>query len=283
MPSSMMTGEQQYLELVKRILDEGVWVENERTGKRCLTVISHPLKYTRADFPLLTARKCYWKAAIAEIIGYWRGWTNAQNFKELGAPTWMANANENESWLKNDNRNGPNDMGYVYGAVGRNFGGLNQFTTVYDHLKAGIDDRGEIITYWKPDEFHRGCLRPCLHTMQFSLLGGKLYLDCWQRSCDVPLGVAFNMMQVHVMLLIMAQVTGHEFGEANHTLVNAHIYEDQIPMMKQLIQRSPYDPPTIQMNDNIHSWECIQTLLHPRDFTVSGYRHHPKINIPFSV
>lgn len=278
-----MTAEQQYLDLIRRILNEGVWVENARTGKKCLTVISHPLCYTRRDFPLITTRKCFWKAAIAEIIGYWRGLTDAQAFKDLGAPTWLANANENESWLKNSHRQGENDMGFVYGAVGQNFGGINQFVKVYEHLKAGIDDRGEIITYWKPDEFHRGCLRPCLHTMQFSSLGGKLYLDCWQRSCDVPLGVAFNMMQVHAMLLIMAQITGHEFGVANHTLVNAHIYEDQIPMMEKLVQRTPFDPPSIEMDSQITTWEDVQTVLTPHNFTVSGYKHHPKMEIPFSV
>ncbi len=279
-----MTGEQQYLALVKRILSEGVWVENKRTGKRCLTVISHPLKYTRDDFPLLTTRKCYWKAAVAEVIGYWRGYTDADLFKGLGAPTWLANANENEAWLQNPERKGENDMGFVYGAVGHNFGGINQFHKVYGHLKNGIDDRGEIVTYWKPDEFYRGCMRPCLHTMQFSILGEKLYLDCWQRSCDVPLGVAFNMMQVHVMLLLMSQITGHEFGEANHTLVNAHIYEDQIPMMEQLVQCQPYDPPRIDVNADamILKWDAIYRIQ-PRDFTVTGYKHHPKIDIPFSV
>ena len=107
---------QQYLDLGKRILDEGVWVENKRTGVKCLTVINADLEYDvgAGEFPLLTTRKVPYKGAIAELIGYLRGYTNAQQFADLGAPTWFANANENEAWLNNPHRKGPNDMGLAY-------------------------------------------------------------------------------------------------------------------------------------------------------------------------
>lgn len=110
----------QYLELCQRIVDDGVWVTNERTGKRCLTVINADLEYDVAGnaFPLITTRKSYWKAAIAEFLGYIRGYDSAADFRALGCKTWDANANLNEAWLQNPHRQGEDDMGRVYGVQG---------------------------------------------------------------------------------------------------------------------------------------------------------------------
>ena len=145
----------QYLDLCQRIVDEGVWVENERTGKRCLTVINADLEYNVGanEFPLVTTRKSYWKAAIAELLGYLRGYDNAAQFRSIGCNTWNANANENAAWLANPYRKGEDDMGRVYGVQGRhwlNFEGkeFDQLRKIYDDLRNGIDDRGEILTQW---------------------------------------------------------------------------------------------------------------------------------------
>ncbi len=96
----------QYLDLCQRIVDEGVWVENKRTGKRCLTVINAELNYDVGNnqFPLITTRKSFYKSAIAEIIAYLRGYDNAADFRALGTKTWDANANENQDWLNNPYR-----------------------------------------------------------------------------------------------------------------------------------------------------------------------------------
>ncbi|GAL10722.1 thymidylate synthase [Vibrio astriarenae] len=102
----------QYLDLCQRIVDEGTWIENERTGKRCLTVINADLTYDVANnqFPLVTTRKSFWKAAVAELLGYIRGYDNAEDFRKLGTKTWDANANLNEAWLNNPYRKGEDDM-----------------------------------------------------------------------------------------------------------------------------------------------------------------------------
>ena len=86
----------QYLDLCRRIVEEGEWVANERTGKRCLTVINADLQYSveRNEFPIITTRKSYWKAAIAELLGYLRGYDNAADFRALGTKSWDANSNE---------------------------------------------------------------------------------------------------------------------------------------------------------------------------------------------
>ena len=92
----------QYLALCHRIVNEGAWVENKRTGKKCLTVINADLTYDvdERKFPLVTTRKSYFKSAIAEMIGYLRGYDNASDFRKLGTKTWDANANLNKDWLE---------------------------------------------------------------------------------------------------------------------------------------------------------------------------------------
>ena len=281
----------QYIALCQRIVNDGVWVENERTGKRCLTVINHDLSYEVGDgkFPLVTTRKSYWKAAIAEIIGYLRGYDNAADFRAIGTKTWDANANDNEAWLNNPHRKGHDDCGFIYGKVARNFpkpdgGSIDLLKQIVDDLKAGKDDRGEILTFYHPGVFHMGCLRPCMYSHHFSILDDTLYLNSTQRSCDVPLGLNFNMVQVYVLLALMAQITGLKPGRAFHKIVNCHIYEDQLELMRDVqLKRSPYPSPTLKINPAIKSLEDIETWVSMDDFELEGYQHHPAIQYPFSV
>ncbi|AUS02000.1 thymidylate synthase [Vibrio phage 3.058.O._10N.286.46.B8] len=322
----------QYLDLAQRIVDKGHWVENERTGKKCLTVINADLTYNvgGGEFPLCTTRKSYWKAAVAELLGYIRGYDNAEDFRKLGTPTWNANANENPVWLNNPFNKGVDDMGRVYGVQGRRLsdvkllraseynddkseymehlgykefgdtGGdcntqfddydivwkreIDQLRKVYDHLKAGVDDRGEIINFHNPADVEFGCLRSCMFMHHFSILNGKLYLNSTQRSCDVPLGLNFNMVQVYVFLAIMAQITGLEAGEAYHKIINAHIYEDQLDIMKnEQLGREPLKLPKFKINPAIKTLEDLETWVTLDDFEVEGYECHPPIKYPFTV
>jgi thymidylate synthase len=281
----------QYLQLCRRIIDEGHWIENKRTGKRCLTIINADLTYNVADneFPLVTTRKSYWKSAIAELIGYLRGYSSAADFRKLGTKTWDANANENTVWLNNPYRKGEDDMGRVYGVQGRSWqkpdgGTVDQLRKIVDDLCNGIDDRGEILTFYNPGEFHMGCLRPCMHTHTFSLLGDTLYLTSYQRSCDVPLGQNFNQLQVFTLLKLMAQITGKQPGHAYHKIVNAHIYEDQLELMRDVqLKREPFPSPGLHINPDIRSLADLETWVTLDDFEVSDYQHHEAIVYPFSV
>jgi len=282
---------QQYLNLCQRIVDQGTWVENERTGKRCLTVINADLEYNVGEnqFPLITTRKSYWKSAIAEFIGYIRGYDNAADFRKLGTKTWDANANLNDAWLNNPYRKGDDDMGRVYGVQGRAWakpdgGTIDQLRKIVDDLTRGIDDRGEIMTFYNPGEFHMGCLRPCMHTHNFSLLGDTLYLTSFQRSCDVPLGLNFNQIQVFTFLALMAQITGKKAGMTYHKIVNAHIYEDQLELMRDVqLKREPFPSPRLEINPDIKTLEDLETWVTMDDFEVHGYEHHDPIAYPFSV
>jgi len=281
----------QYLDLCNRIIDQGHWIENKRTGKRCLTVINADLNYDVGNnqFPLITTRKSYWKSAIAEILGYIRGYDNAADFRALGTKTWDANANDNEQWLASPFRKGQDDMGRVYGIQGRSWakpdgGHLDQLRKLVDNLSQGIDDRGEILSFYNPGEFHMGCLRPCMHTHTFSLLDDTLYLTSYQRSCDVPLGLNFNQVQVFTLLALIAQITGNKAGMAYHKIINAHIYEDQLELMRDVqVKREPFPSPQLHINPDIKTLEDLETWVTMDDFEVTGYESHEAIKYPFSV
>lgn len=280
----------QYLELCQRIVNEGVWVTNERTGKRCLTVIDASLNYNveNNQFPLVTTRKSFYKSAIAELLGYLRGYDNAAQFRAIGCNTWNANANKTKAWLNNPNRKGEDDMGRVYGVQGRSWqkpdgSRLDQLKKVINNLSKGIDDRGEIVTFYNPGEFELGCLRPCMHTHTFSLLGDELYLTSYQRSCDVPLGLNFNQVQVFTLLALIAQITGKKPKMAFHRLINCHVYEDQLPMLRDVqLKREPYPSPQLHINPDIKTLEDLETWVTVDDFEVIGYQHHAPIKYPFS-
>lgn len=282
---------QQYLSLCRRIVEHGVWIENARTAKRCLTVINADLEYEVGanKFPIITTRKSYWKAAIAELLGYLRGYDNAADFRRLGTKSWDANANQNQAWLNNPCRKGEDDMGRVYGVQGRAWNKpdgtvLDQLKKIVNNLTSGLDDRGEILSFYNPGEFDLGCLRPCMHTHNFSLLGNTLYLTSYQRSCDVPLGLNFNQIQVFTLLALMAQITNTKAGTAYHKIVNAHIYEDQLELMKTVqLEREPFEPPQLNINPDIKTLEDIETWVTLDDFSVEGYQHHDPIAYPFSV
>jgi thymidylate synthase len=272
----------EYIDLCKRVISDGEWVFNERTGKNCLTVIDASFEYdvSQGHLPALTTKKAYWKPAINEILGYLRGYKNSSQFTEIGCNTWQANTNKNESWLANPHRKGEGDMGMAYQMREPN---NDQLLKVYNNLREGIDDRGEVITFWKSDDFYRSCLRPCMHTHTFSILNGTLYLTSYQRSDDIPLGHGFNQIQVAWFLMIMAQITGLKAGKAFHKIVNVHIYENQLDGIKEQITREPYPAPILLINPKIKTLNDLETWVTTDDFELIGYEHHPAIKYKFAV
>lgn len=280
-----MNPEKQYLKLCEQIIEFGEWIYNERTGKRCLTIPNVTMHYSE-DIPVLTTKQVSVNSAIAEIIGYLRGYTDASEFDRLGTKTWYANANKTKAWLDNPNRKGENDTGKIYGATAKDFNGINLIKKVVDDLISGKDDRGEIITFWNPADFDKGCLRPCLMQHHFTILNDKLYLTSYQRSLDVPLGASFNMIQVWFLLKLMCHVTGFKFGGATHHIVNAHIYEDQLEILKeQQLTRKPLKiKPKFEFTDKIKTFDdiLIDNLVTKDYYTLTGYEHQGKIVFPFS-
>ena len=223
------------------------------------------------------------------MLGYFRGYDSAKQFRSIGCNTWNANANENIAWLNNPNRFDEDDLGRIYGVQGRFWTNSDQYQTdqffkVYNNLKNKIDDRREIITFWNPGELDYMCLPACMHTHQFSLVGDILYLNSFQRSCDIPLGVPFNMIQCAWLLIIMAHITGLQPGKAFHKMVNVHVYENQIDNLKEQIKRIPYEQPTLEISEKISNFLDLEAFADPqKDFILHNYQHHPKIDFPFSV
>lgn len=290
-------GEVQYLNGLRRIYETGKDLVNSRTGEVCRTVINIDMTYDAITnkAPMLTTRKIINPyLPIAEFLGYIKGVTSAAQMRELGTKSWDANANENKAWLNNTNRKGEDDLGLIYGAVGKNWPTiigndpnpaptLDLFRKVYNNLKNGIDDRGEIITFWNPGMFHLGCLRPCMYEHQFSLLGDDLYLNSTQRSNDWPLGCAANMVQVWLFLRLMAQITNKNPVQAFHRSVNCHIYGPQLELVPTQLVREPLTEPTIDINPDIKTLEDLETWVTVDDFKITYPEFHPAIKYPFTV
>lgn len=268
------------LQLGHKILNSGHWEFNERTGKKCLTIPIHVAEYYPEYPPIDTTRKQAFKAPIAELLGYFRGYTNAEQFAAIGSPTWFANANETQAWLANPNRSGENDCGLIYGAVAQ-----DEFLKVYNNLKNGIDDRGEIITFWKPETFDRACLRPCMHTHSFQLVDGTLHLTSTQRSADVPMAGSWNSLQAWILLKLMAQITDNKCGKVTHIIERAHIYEDQYDLFVEQMERPPMHVPNLEViiNPKIRTLDDVMTWVTTDDFTLKGYHSHDAIKFPFSA
>lgn len=279
----MLKYERDYNNLCHRVLNEGYPIKNERTGKVCHTVINHDFVYDigKGEVPLLTNKQCFTVSAVAEVLGYLRQYTNAQQFADIGSPTWFSNANENKVWLENTNRKGENDMGAVYGAVTG-----NTLTKIYNNLRNGVDDRGEIYQMWVPASFDKGCLRPCAYEHIWSLAGDKLSLTVTQRSGDLPLGVPFNSLSFAFLLKLMAKITGNVPDKVYHKIVNVHVYEDQVEALEEQLSRTPLNiSPTLEIPDWI---TCLEDVIgndkHAREyFTLTGYDHQGKVSFPFTA
>jgi thymidylate synthase len=282
---------QQYLNLCNRILEEGVWEIHRRSGKKRLTVINADLEYdcSNGQIPVLTTKKTYWKPAIAEMLGYLRGYNYAWQFRDIGCNTWNANSNDNVAWLNNPERMGKDHMGRVYGVQGRrwlNYRGdtFDQLKSIYEKLGNGIDDGRLILTFHNPGELDLGCLPACMHTHTFSLVGKTLHLTSYQRSCDVPLGLPFNMIQTAFLLRIMAEITGNVAGKVYHKIVNAHIYDDQIQGIEEQVKRTPYPSPVLEINPEVGSLEYLEKQFSiESDLNLVGYEHHPGIKFAFTT
>jgi len=295
----------QYLELCKKTMENGIRKTN-RTGIDHIGYTGDMMKFDLSKgFPAVTTKKLAFKSVVAEMLGFLRGYDNAADFRALGCKVWDMNANENQQWLNNENRKGEDDLGRIYGVQGRRYKKINVFkdtkvfpsggvTTVetqeidqlrmvYDDLRQGIDNRREIVTHWNPGEMDMMALPPCHMFYQFGIHGDKLNLSMYQRSCDVPLGIPFNIAGYTWLLSVMARITGHVPGEFTHFMHDIHIYENQMDDMHIQIAREPFRLPRMHMNPNIKTLEDLETWTTPDDFRLLNYQHHEHIKYAFAV
>jgi thymidylate synthase len=281
--------EQQYLNLLRNILDHGTIQRNERTGKDCHFYHGDMMKFdlSTGNFPALTTKAMAIKSMIGELLGFIRGYDNASDFRALNCGFWDANANESKDWLDNPHRKGEDDLGRIYGVQARDWrgfdgGSYDQLEHVVEMLSNGIDDRRLIVTHWNPGEVELQSLPPCHMFYQFGLRGDVLDMCMYQRSCDTPLGVPMNIASYALFLMLMARITGNKPGVFTHFLWNIHIYEDQIADVPAQLARAPFDPPQMWINPDINTLEDLETWVTPDDFRLENYQHHGKIKYAFS-
>lgn len=306
----MLPVEDQYLDILRRVYEEGATIYNERTGKTTKVLLNETIKMDVSDhkLPILTTKKVNWKMAIGEILCYLRGYENLEQFHKLGVKTWDANANA-ESWKSSPHCKWEGDVGKIYGALGNSVPKLfpeeNEYGGTYlhfgqnilvleniiDKLRNKIDDRGLIWNFWYPGMFHLGCLRPCVFMHQFSLVNGKLHLTSYARSQDLPLGTPFNLIQCAFLLITMAKITGNQVGTVTYHMANCHIYEDQLPLIETQLNRTPIreSDTTLIFHKKLTKENLLEKCRNEEDnftledISVEDYRHHPFIKYPFSV
>lgn len=263
---------QQYLTLLKRILDEGA-VKTDRTGTGTKSVFGHQMRFDLSEgFPLLTTKKLHLKSIIYELLWFLRGDTNVKYLQEHGVRIWNEWADEN------------GDLGPVYGHQWRswpdyNGGTIDQIQNVIELIKHHPDSRRMMVTAWNPAEVDKMALPPCHCLFQFYVADGRLSLQLYQRSADTFLGVPFNIASYALLLMMMAQVTGLQPGEFIHTTGDTHLYLNHLEQARLQLTRTPRPLPQMRINPDVKSLFDFKY----EDFTLEGYDPWPHISATVSV
>lgn len=287
----------QYLDLCKKTLEQGIRKKN-RTGVDHIGYTGDMMKFDLSEgFPAVTTKKLAFKSVVAEMLGFLRGYNNTKDFEALGCNVWKANS-EASYWTDTEHYKSVNQEGYlgrIYGVQARDWivadsnpyiygqEWIDQLKLVVDDLSKGVDNRREIVTHWNPAELNKMALPPCHMFYQFGIQGDKLNLSMYQRSCDVPLGIPFNIAGYAWLLSVIAHITGFKPGEFTHFMHDIHIYENQIENMLIQIGREPMVLPKLRINPDIKTLTDLETWVTPDDFKLIDYNHHKHINYPFAV
>ena len=262
----------QYLDILDRILREGVKKE-DRTGTGTLSIFGTQSRYCLDDgFPLLTTKKLHLKSIIYELLWFLRGDTNIKYLKDHKVSIWDEWADEN------------GELGPVYGHQWRSWpdyqgGTIDQIQQVVEQIKHNPDSRRMIVSAWNVAEVEKMALPPC-HTMfQFYVADGKLSLQLYQRSADTFLGVPFNIASYALLLQMMAQVTGLEAGDFIHSTGDTHLYLNHLEQAKLQLTRTPKKLPVMKLNPDVKDLFSFQY----EDFQLEGYDPWDHIKAEVSV
>lgn len=263
---------QQYLDLLSRILNEGVH-KGDRTGTGTLSVFGNQMRFNLRDgFPLLTTKKLHLKSIIYELLWFLRGDTNIHYLQEHGVRIWNEWADEN------------GELGPVYGHQWRSWpdykgGTIDQITNVLEQIKHNPNSRRMLVTAWNPAEVDEMALPPCHCLFQFYVADGCLSLQLYQRSADTFLGVPFNIASYALLLQMMAQVTGLEAGEFIHTTGDTHLYSNHLEQAKLQLTRTPRPLPKMKINPDVKDLFAFKY----EDFELIDYNPYPHISAEVAV
>jgi thymidylate synthase len=262
----------QYLDLMRRALDEGVR-KDDRTGTGTLSVFGHQMRFDLADgFPLVTTKKLHVKSIIHELLWFLSGDTNVRTLNEHGVTIW-------DEWADEDGELGP-----IYGRQWRAWRGadgrtVDQIASVEQEIRKNPDSRRLIVSAWNPAEIDAMALPPCHCLFQFYVAEGRLSCQLYQRSADIFLGVPFNIASYALLTLMMAQVAGLKPGEFVHTLGDAHLYLNHVEQAREQLKREPRRLPRMRVNADVHR---IFDFTYA-DFSLEGYDPHPHIKAAVAV
>lgn len=257
---------QQYLNLARRIRDEGTTKE-DRTGTGTRSVFGHQMRFNLEDgFPMVTTKKLHLKSIIHELLWFIAGDTNIKYLKDNGVRIWDEWADEN------------GDLGPVYGHQWRSWPTPNgetvdQITNLIDTLKNDPDSRRMIVSAWNVADVDHMALPPCHCLFQFYVADGKLSCQLYQRSADVFLGVPFNIASYALLTMMIAQVCDLGLGDFVHTFGDAHLYMNHMEQIDLQLSRDPKPLPTMAINPDVKDIFDFKF----EDFELQNYEAHPHI------
>ncbi|MBA2531243.1 MAG: thymidylate synthase [Nocardioidaceae bacterium] len=262
----------EYLDLVSRVLDEGV-AKADRTGTGTLSVFGHQMRFDLGrGFPLVTTKKVHVRSVVAELLWFLQGSTNVAWLREQGVTIWDEWADE------------AGELGPVYGRQWRSWpepggGSIDQLRGVVDTIRRDPDSRRLVVSAWNVADIPRMALAPCHALFQFYVADGRLSCQLYQRSADVFLGVPFNIASYALLTHMVAATTGLEPGDFVHTFGDAHLYVNHLEQAREQLQRSPRPLPELWLDPAVVDIDGFDM----ESVKVSGYDPYPAIKAPIAI
>ena len=273
-----------YLEALKYCFDNGDFVKSRAGNVK--KSFGYQMRFDlQKGFPAVTTKKLAWKGVISELLWFLEGSNDERRLAEILYEDKRENLKEKKTiWTQNaradywkDKSQFDGDVGRIYGVQWRDFKGVDQVENLIEGLKNNPHNRRHILSAWNPPELDQMSLPPCHAFSQFYVSKNKLSCQLYQRSCDMFLGVPFNIASYSLLIHIFAKECGYEVGEFVHSLGDFHIYEEHFEQVKIQLDREPRKLPILSFEQK--KWNDYKTS----DFELIDYDPHPKIIAPMNV
>ena len=264
--------EHQYEDFMRHVFFHGVQ-KSDRTGTGTRSVFGYQMRFNLQNgFPLITTKKLHLRSIIHELLWFLRGDSNIGYLKENGVSIWDEWADEN------------GDLGPIYGVQWRKWRGadnqtIDQISELVHTIKTNPDSRRMIVSAWNVAELPKMALPPCHMLFQVYVADGKLSCQLYQRSCDIFLGVPFNIASYSLLTHMLAQQCDLEVGDFVWTGGDCHIYNNHFDQVRLQLSREPRPYPKLVIK------RCPDSIFDYRyeDFEIVGYDPHPHIKAPVAV